>query len=221
MTVLNKQKVGLFGGTFDPVHDGHVAVARHVLAYCDIQYILFIPAPHPPHKKITSASFTQRVDMLNLALQGEQQMRVSLIENEYPGLSYTVRTIKELKQRRHDVEYYLIIGADSLVDLPQWYKAKELIALVHLIVAGRDKVAMPAVEKTITSFHIPYTSCATGNKWVLKNGNTIQYLSDLEWPVSSSELRRQLAQGKRPTMMSPAVYRYIVENKLYLHTGSS
>lgn len=220
MMVLNKQKVGLFGGTFDPVHDGHLAVARHVLACCDIQYILFIPAPHPPHKKITSASFTQRVDMLNLALQGEQHMRVSLIENEYPGPSYTVRTIKELKQRQNNVEHYLIIGADSLVDLPQWYKAKELIALVHLIVAGRDKVAMPAVEDTISSFHIPYTCCETGHKWLLENGNTIQYLSDLEWPVSSSELRWQLAQGKRPAMMSPTVYRYIIENKLYLGRGS-
>lgn len=220
MMAFNKQKVGLFGGTFDPVHDGHLAVARHVLASCDIQYILFIPAPHPPHKKITSTSFAQRVDMLNLALEGEQHMRVSLIENEYLGPSYTVRTIKELKQRQNDVEHYLIIGADSLVDLPQWYKARELIALVHLIVAGRDKVGKPAVADAINSLHIPYTCCETDHKWVLENGKTIQYLSDLEWPVSSSELRWQLAQGKRPRMMSPSVYRYIIENKLYSHRGS-
>ena len=217
---LNKQKVGLFGGTFDPVHDGHLAVARHVLACCDVQYILFIPAPHPPHKKNTSASFTQRVDMLNLALEGEQHMRVSLIENEYPGPSYTVRTIKELKQRQNEVEHYLIIGADSLVDLPRWYKSKELVALVHLIVAGRDNVAMPAVADIINSFHIPYTCCKTDHKWLLENGKTIQYLCDLEWPVSSSELRWQLAQGIQPTMMSTSVYRYIVENKLYLRSGS-
>ena len=220
MMILNKQKVGLFGGTFDPVHDGHLAVARHVLACCDIQYILFIPAPHPPHKKNTSASFNQRVDMLNLALKGEHHMRVSLIENEYPAPSYTVRTVKELQQRKSDVEQYLIIGADSLVDLPQWYKARELIGLVHLIVAGRDNVAIPAVVDTINSFHIPYTCCKVDQKWVLENGKTIQYLNDLEWPISSSELRCQLAQGKRPTMMSPSVYRYIIENKLYLRRGS-
>ncbi len=221
MTVLNKQKVGLFGGTFDPVHDGHLAVARHVLACCDIQYILFIPAPHPPHKKNTSTSFLQRVDMLNLALEGEEHLRVSLIENEYPGPSYTVRTIKELKQRQIDVEHYLIIGADSLVDLPHWYKANELIALVNLIVAGRNKVAVPTVAETINSFHIPYTCYKTGHKWILENGKTIQYLRDIEWSVSSSELRWQLAQGKRPSMMSPSVYRYIIENKLYLHRGPS
>lgn len=210
-----KQKIGLFGGTFDPVHDGHLAVARHVLTSCDIDSLLFIPAPYPPHKKAISASFEHRVAMLRLALVSEERMSLSLIEKAYPGPSYTVRTVKEINRQSPHLELFLIIGADSLVDLPHWHRVEELLHMVHLIVAGRGAADTGTITSTLDTLQIPFSNTAQGNTWHLDNGRTVRYLPHVRYPVSSSELRLQLSRGEIPSMLPKTVYHYIQEHNLY------
>ncbi|PIE59532.1 MAG: nicotinate (nicotinamide) nucleotide adenylyltransferase [Desulfobulbus propionicus] len=209
MTTSNNQKIGLFGGTFDPVHSGHVIIARCALQQCSLDKVLFIPAPHPPHKKAPLASFAHRVKMLRLALSELANVDVSLIERECSRPSYTVNTVNTLKQRHADASFFLILGADSLVDLPYWHKAGELLAKIQLVVAGREKVAEKQLKEALA---LLIKMKPPGENTAEK---LLSFLPDMQWPVSSSSIRRQLAEGKRPDMLPDAVYSYIVTNQLY------
>ncbi|WP_051305269.1 nicotinate (nicotinamide) nucleotide adenylyltransferase [Desulfogranum mediterraneum] len=209
------EQIGLFGGTFDPVHNGHLGVARYVLAHTELDRILFIPAPHPPHKRAPVASFRQRVAMLELALADEEQLTVSLVETEYSGLSYTIRTVRQLRQRYVQDRLFLIIGADSLKDLPRWHRAEELLQAVSLIVAGRDKVDHNIIEASIKALPVSYQSQEAPGRWGSEPGRSLVYLGDTQWPVSSSEVRAQLERGQAPSMVPAPVYRYIRSNNLY------
>lgn len=200
MAASGKQKIGLFGGTFDPVHSGHIEIGRHVLKHCGLDKILYIPAPHPPHKKSIHAAFEDRVEMLRLALQELDRSEVSLIEREISGPSYTISTVQLLKKRFPEKRLYYIIGADTLVDLPHWHKFEELISLVQLIVAGRARVEQQRIDETFE---------------ILGKNVHIDYLPETEWPVSSSAIREQLMRAERPELLPTAVYNYIVSRKLY------
>ncbi len=212
------QHIGIFGGTFDPVHQGHLALATHVLDRCRLDRLLFIPAPQPPHKRQPVASFAHRAAMLEAALRDgpeQQRIRLSLIEQELPTPSYTLNTIAALIDRCGRNRYYLIIGADSLLDLPHWYRAEELLALVSLIVVKRDIIDMTTIHQAVAALGPSFVFHSQQNKWVGENGMTVEYLSDVELPVSSSAIRYALGQGAAPAMLPPAVFAYIRDHNLY------
>ncbi len=212
----NKQAIGLFGGTFDPVHDGHISLARHVLSHCSLEKILFIPAPCPPHKKQPTASFSHRVAMLEAALADCPDLMISLIENERSGPSYTIETINDIIERYGKQQYSLIIGADSLVDLVHWYQFEKLLRLINLIVIKRIGFNDSEIAKAIVALDPAYTYDTILGKWIGVAGTTIEYLVDIQVPISSSRIRSDLA-GNRPIRMVPeSVLHYIHENKLYL-----
>lgn len=210
----NRRKVGLFGGTFDPVHKGHVAVAEYVLDKAPLDDIYFIPAPYPPHKSHIAAPFHHRVAMLELALEHNSACHISLIESEYDGPSYTVYTVRKFKQQ-NDVDCVLIIGADSLVDLPNWYKADELIGSVDFIVVSRQGVDHEKVKKALHLLGASYTCDRATQLYQLDNGHSIRYLDGAHWPVSSSALRTQLARGDSVSMIDNRVLSYIHKHHLY------
>jgi len=213
-----KQHIGLFGGTFDPVHEGHLALARHVLVRCRLDSLLFIPAPQPPHKGQPLASFFHRAAMLEATLADcpdRQQLQLSLIEQELPTPSYTINTVEALITRYGRNRYFLIIGADSLLDLPHWHRAAELLALVSLIVVKRDTIGMPAIQQAINALEPSFIFDQQQEKWFGKNGSTVEYLVDVQLPVSSSTIRAELSQGQIPAMLPPAVFAYIKQHHLY------
>lgn len=213
-----QQHIGLFGGTFDPVHAGHLALARHVLERCLLDSLLFIPAPQPPHKGQPVASFGQRAAMLQASLADcpdRQQLQLSLIEQQLPIPSYTINTVAALIERYGRNRYFLIIGADSLLDLPHWHRAADLIALVSLIVVKRDTIALPAIHQTLKSLDPSFVCHQQPEKWFGKNGTTVEYLADVQLPVSSSTIRAELSQGRMPAMLPPAVFAYITQHNLY------
>jgi nicotinate-nucleotide adenylyltransferase len=116
-------RVGVFGGTFDPVHYGHLILAEQCREQGRLDEILFVPAPRPPHKPRPCARFEQRVEMLALALAGNAAFRIEEVEKERDGPSYTVDTLVELRKRRPNDELLLLVGADTIRDLPQWSPA--------------------------------------------------------------------------------------------------
>ncbi len=216
MNCSDHHKIALFGGTFDPVHNGHLAAARYVLSHCDLNSVFFTPAPHPPHKKNPVVSFQRRVDMLNIALLNESNMYVSLVESEYEGPSYTLKTVEILQQRNKKTGIYLIVGADSLVDLPHWYSSNELLEQVHLIVVGRDEQADSIKIQNVIKAFTPVFSYDDKNKfYISKHNTTITLLADFKWPASSSTVRKELVQGLCPSEISVDVYAYILEHNLY------
>lgn len=207
--------VGLFGGTFDPVHLAHLQLVRHVLSHCRLDRVLLIPALQPPHKQQPAASYEDRAAMLELALAGEERMRCSRVEASLPIPSYTVHTIEALQKAHPASNYFFIIGEDSLADLPCWYRADALLDMVNLIVVRRPTQASAGIAGLMASLGHHYLLDATSGSWRNERGRTIQYLADLELPVSSSQLRQALARGERPTMLPPVVLAYISEHHLY------
>ncbi len=211
--------VGLFGGTFDPVHQGHLDLARHVLGRCQLDRLLFIPAPLPPHKRQPEASYVHRVAMINAALADcpntTGRVHCSHIEEHLATPSYTINTVQALVREAGNNRYVLIIGVDSLLDLPHWHRIDELLALVSLIVVRRDGIDEATVDKALSGLAPAFVYDHKQHRWIGQNGQTAEYLSDIELPVSSSDIREKLAQGLVPAMLPPAVLYYIRQHHLY------
>ena len=210
--------IGLFGGTFDPVHSGHLHLARHVLDRCRLDSLLFIPAPRPPHKRQTAVSFAHRAAMLEAALlaaDNHGRMQCSYIEEHLPTPSYTINTVEALTRQAPGQRFSLIIGADSLFDLPHWRRSDELLALVDLIVVRRDTVDAVMINQALVSLDPAFRFDEPQGRWNGPGGRTVTYLSDIELPVSSSSIREELAQGRIPVMLPPAVFAYIKTHHLY------
>lgn len=214
-----KPVIGLFGGTFDPVHQGHLDLVRHVLTRCRLDRLLFIPAKLPPHKRQPVAGFTDRVAMLNAAL-GEcpdikDQVLCSLIEQQLPKPSYTINTVQALMQEMEAEQFALVVGADSLLELGHWYRVEELLDLVDLIVVTRDTVDVTSINAALSALPPAYVYNPVQKRWLGNNGRIVDYLDGIALPVSSSSIREDLKNGCIPPLLPPAVFHYIQQHALY------
>src|SRR5438132_12103301 len=121
------KQIGVFGGTFDPVHLGHLIVAEQCREQARLDEVHFIPAARPPHKEErTLTPFAQRVEMLSLAIAGQPAFRIDELEKDRPGPSYTVDTLAQIKADRAGADLCLMLGADTLHDLPHWHDPARL-----------------------------------------------------------------------------------------------
>ncbi|MBL8857657.1 MAG: nicotinate (nicotinamide) nucleotide adenylyltransferase [Planctomycetes bacterium] len=203
------RRVGLFGGSFDPVHAGHLHAARAALAAFRLDRVVFVPAAVSPHKVgVRLASAAHRTAMLRLAIADEPRFDVSEIEIERGGRSYTIDTVRDLPARigaARECELFLIIGSDNLALLPTWREAEELLARVQPIIvhrAGEPAVVLDAIEARFGS----------GVAEKLRAG----YLQLPPVVVSSTDLRARLPRGVPPgTDLPAAVAEYIRVNGLY------
>ncbi|MBH8600026.1 nicotinate-nucleotide adenylyltransferase [Thermoactinomyces sp. CICC 23799] len=191
-------KVGIFGGTFDPVHFGHLLLAEQAREAASLHEIWFIPAGEPPHKQgkpLTPAE--ERKKMVELAVEGHPQFKVNPIELLRSGPSYTVDTIMELKKQNPHVEFFLLVGADMVKNLPKWYKIKEIIQNVHVIGLGRPGVDHDALPEFIEE--------------------RLMWIPDaVETNISSSIIRKRLMLNRSVRYLVPdSVYKYIKEQGLY------
>ncbi len=197
--------VGILGGTFDPVHNGHLIVAEVAREQLNLNEVLFIPAGQPWLKTeyaVTPAE--HRLCMLRLALDDTPYFRISEMEIERPGPTYTLDTINALKESLDEAdELFFILGQDNLMQLPQWHKAPDLIQLCYLVAAPRPGVKKPdlkALEAEIPGI--------TKRAMLMK-----QPLID----ISASDIRKRVARGLSVRHLVPEpVNRYIKEHGLYI-----
>jgi nicotinate-nucleotide adenylyltransferase len=193
-------KVGILGGTFDPVHNAHLAIARAALAQLGLDLVLFIPAGEPwrkAHRAIAPGE--HRLAMLELAIAGNDAFGISDIELRRDGPTYTADTLEALAAERLDDEFYFIVGADALADLPNWHQPERIVQHAVLAVAPRaDRdvdtalSAVPVLAARVARFHMQPS------------------------PISSTEIRARLAAEQAITgMLPPSVERYIAEHALY------
>ncbi len=193
-------KVGILGGTFDPVHNGHLAIATAARDQLGLNLVLFIPAGEPwrkAHRMITAAE--HRLAMLKLAVAADHAFGISDIELRRAGPTYTADTLEALAAERLDDEFCFIVGADALADLPNWRQPERIVQHAMLAVAPRggqalaDTIAaLPGIEARIERFDMPPT------------------------PVSSSDIRARVTAGQPITGMLPrTVERYIADHNLY------
>ncbi|MBR2426179.1 MAG: nicotinate (nicotinamide) nucleotide adenylyltransferase [Lentisphaeria bacterium] len=201
-------KIAVFGGTFDPVHNGHLGMARYLLRSRIVEKACFLPAYLPPHKagKKKIQSYEHRRNMLSLIL--EDGMEISDLEKQRGGISYTFDTLSFLTQERPEDEFCWVIGSDSLRQLHTWYRAEELVERFTFLTYPRGGETLP-------------TAVELGEHWqenaVVKLTGQILHTAPL-FPESSTEIRRKLQTGDIATignLLPAAVLNYIKQNQLY------
>jgi nicotinate-nucleotide adenylyltransferase len=198
-------RIGIFGGTFDPVHLGHLILAEQCRAQAHLDRVWFIPAAHPPHKSGHGLTrFEQRCEMLELATAGHPNFRVERLEKDLPPPSYTSETLKELCRLHPQDQFYLMMGSDGLPDLPGWHEPLQVIDRVGLIVVPRPGVMLWTGERLATALGLE------------EKAVRLQFVACPLIEISSRELRRAIADGMSIRYMVPrAVEEYIRDRKLY------
>jgi nicotinate-nucleotide adenylyltransferase len=210
-SIVNRQSsigngaIAVFGGTFDPPHNGHLKLAGDVISSGAVDKVIFVPAFKPPHKpNFPVSGFGARLDMLKIATSGNDKFAVSDIECERVGLSYTFDTLREFSRCYPDSEIKLLIGSDSLNLLHTWYRAKELVQNWALLVYPRK--GHPSFREDL----------------LLNWGNDVaekllRYILTLPfYDFSSTEIRDKLIKGEDVSgLLDPDVCKYIMEKGLY------
>jgi len=204
---MKNKKVGIMGGTFDPIHFGHLIIANEVLNMYGLDEIIFIPAGNPPHKNQTKASSHDRYFMATIATLSNAKFTVSDIEIQNREKSYTLNTIIELTNRYRDTEFYFITGADAIIDLPNWHEPEKLLKLCKFIAVSRPGTSKEILQKNIAEIKENF------------NGN-IELLQVPMLQISSTDIRNRFKSGKSAKYLLPeSVEQYIIKNSLYLENN--
>lgn len=211
-------RVGLLGGTFDPIHNGHLQLAEAVVRTCGMDRILFVPAGHPPHKnEAIVCDITHRLQMLKLGIEGIKCFSISEIEIRRKAPSYTLDTIRRLhEQSGPDIENYFILGFDAMLEIETWYRWQELLRSTDFIVAIRPGFSLEKIEKLLVRNGF-YRHPQKSDCWVhgICN-NRVQFLMEPVVDVSSTEIRQRMQDNRCWHHLVPEpVSVYIEEHNLY------
>lgn len=198
------ERVGIFGGTFDPPHLGHLILASEALAALKLSRVLWVLTSIPPHKlgqEITDLN--DRLQMVRLAVKHEPSFELSRADIDRAGPHYTLDTVKLLSTKYPEADLVLLIGGDSLHDLPTWHKPRELIASVQAVGVMRrpgDQIDLGALEGQIRGI-----------------GGKLRYIDAPLLEIASHEIRERVRAGlPYRYYLTPEVYRYVVKRRLYL-----
>jgi len=183
-------RLGIFGGTFDPVHNAHLTVAREAADQFHLSQVWFVPAARPPHKTDHElVSFEDRCRMVELACKDDPRFLLSLLEAG-KGKSYSVETLETVRGMGEDP--YFIIGADAFAEITSWHRWQDLMKLTEFIVVTRP-----------------------GHDYLAPPGAKVNRLDTVALPVSSSDIRRRLGAGESPAELPSPVLQYIIGHGLY------
>lgn len=190
-------RLGLFGGTFDPIHNAHLSLAQAAVAACGLQELLFIPAARPPHRSQgPRAGYEDRLAMVQLAIAGTPGFTASRLEAG-EGVSYSIQTIEKAAALHPGAELYFVIGADAFAEIRTWKRWREVVAAVQFIVAERPGAEYAAPEGAVV------------------------HRVELRMEISSSAVRARLAEGSAAVPVPAAVLGYIRAHGLYAGHGDS
>ncbi len=212
----------MLGGTFDPIHNGHLDLASRTAQLFDLQEVMFIPVSQSPHKlDILPASSTHRVAMLELALKPESLFSIELLEVEYGGISYSIDTLTQLKDKHPDWEFFMILGADAFLLMDTWKSASEILKLCHILVSTRPGIKLEFSAKFIETLGLNKSLLENNDfkfPMIVRNisGKTIQLYEIPTQNISSREIRQNVRTGKEiKNLLPPAVDHYIMHHRLY------
>ena len=197
-------KIGLIGGTFNPIHHGHLILSEYVRENFQLDKVIFIPTGLPPHKSASVVENPEiRLEMTKLAIERNKFFSVSDIETYREGISYTIDTITELKNLYPNDQLYFLIGADSLFELPTWKYYDKLISKTNIIVVNRPGGANNLIGAKIKEYEDQF------------GGSIIEVRSPLI-DISSSDIRNRVKDGKSIKYLVPNnVEEFILQNNLY------
>jgi len=203
------QRIGVIGGTFDPIHYGHLAAAEEARVRVSLEKVLFVVALLPPHKLDEEVTPVEhRLAMVRLGIASNPHFEISCVDVDRPGPSYTVDTISILQEQwGPDTELFFVMGLDSLVEVPTWHQPERLIRLCHLVAVSRPRfeVDMRQLEASVPGI-----------------SSRVEIIGMPEVDISSSDLQRRVKEGLPIKYQVPeAVERYIIEHRLYEQSAGS
>lgn len=203
--------IGILGGTFDPIHYGHLAIAEFLSTHCPLQQIQFVPCLLPPHRQPPQASPGQRLEMIRLAIANHPHWIANDIDFQRPGPSYMVDTLTILRQQLPQTPLCLILGMDAFMNFNQWHDWQKIMTLAHLIVVNRPGFKLPESEWGQTL--LAQTQLHSGNDLTqsLAGGILLQEIPPS--PISATTIRQHLPNLQND--VPPPVAKYIQQNKLY------
>ena len=189
------KRIGIYGGTFDPIHHGHLILAREALEQLKLERVVFVPAAVSPHKlERAPAPADVRLEMLHAALAGEPCFGVDELELQRPPPSFTIDTVEEFKRREPGVQLFYFVGSDNLQQLDTWHRVAELRRLVSIVVLARGPAASEDKYRTITR----------------------------RIEISATEIRNRVATGRSIRYLVPAAVEEIIErHQLYKESNRS
>ncbi len=197
-------KLGIYGGTFDPIHFGHLVVAEYVREACQLDQVIFVPSARPPHKDLEEVLDSYyRYAMVELAIEDNPHFTVSSLEIDRKGMSYTVETISAYQQKFPGVEIYFILGVDALLLMNTWKDVDHLAEICRFVVVTR-----PGYQLNRGDERFQGVPALMWEKMVV--------VSIPGHSISSSDVRKRIALGKTIRYLVPAVVeKYIEEHNLY------
>ena len=194
-------RIGILGGSFDPIHLAHIEAARIARKTLDLDFVYLVPAGNPYHRDEVLASIEQRLAMCERAAQGHDWLKVSKVDTDRIGNTYTIDTIRELAQEftlnyPHDsAEWFLILGADAYQDFPQWKQPEEIAKSVSMVVVSRPGESSQELD------HVP-----------------CRFIDVPGWEISSTQVRLSAGNNESISeLVAPSVNEYIKTNKLYIN----
>lgn len=211
-------RIGILGGTFNPIHLAHLRIAEEVREACTLDRILFIPAALPPHKNVAEdVPFAHRLAMTELAVADNRHFRVSDLEGRREGKSYSVHTLEILRREKAEDEYFFIVGMDSFRDITSWKEYRRLFELANIVVVARPGSPggdpldlLPVAIRTDFCYDVAAKTLRH------RSGTSVIFLEETRLDISSTRIRRMVAEGRSIRYLVPAaVEDYIVRHDFY------
>ncbi len=209
-----EQAIGILGGTFDPIHFGHLRTALELYQACELAEVRLIPCYQPVHRKLPVASPDDRLAMVRTAIKDEKALKVDDCEILRKGPSYTIDTLETLRQTLPNTPLCLIMGIDALLGFPSWHRWEAILKLAHLLIAHRPQYHLPQtgivadlLKQRLKSHSSALHECMAGNI-------VLHPVTPLE--ISATDIRKQISSGRSPRYLLPdAVYEYIRQHGVY------
>ena len=217
-------RLGILGGTFDPIHFGHLRLAEEVGEELNLEKVYLIPAAIPPHKERRPITpFSHRLKMIELAVRESPILEVLDLEGRRQGLSYSIETLQQFHQLfGSELDLYFILGIDAFLEIETWKDFRRLFNYAHFVVIQRPGVSAVQLKPFLTSLGLDPKEEDQEDRFVFPSGHSLIYLAPTLMDISSTAIRKKASGGKSIRFLVPdAVRSYIIKNELLgIHGGS-
>ena len=211
-------KIGILGGTFNPVHNAHLRIAEEVQDRFNLAEVVFVPAAFPPHKALSGdLPFTQRYEMVRRAIADNPFFTLSDLEERRGGTSYSVDTLKALRAQSPADEFFFIVGSDSFIEFGSWRDYAAIFRLCNLVVVERPGSVITALDRVLpVAIAGEFCYHDAEKRLAHSSGYSVYYLEGIPLDISSSTIREHARLGRSIRYLVPdAVEHYIKEQRLY------
>jgi nicotinate-nucleotide adenylyltransferase len=215
-------RIGILGGTFNPVHIAHLRIAEEVRERFDLERVIFVPASTPPHKPLAGdLPFDMRHRMVELAIAGNPSFTVSDIEGLREGKSYSIDTIHALREEFPGDELFFVIGSDSFLDIGTWLRYESIFALCNIVVVERPAAVVLSICSSLPLGILhDFSYCESEKRLTHRSGHSVHYLKGVPLNISSSAIRRLAGEGQSIRYLVPdEVEQFIKDHRLYRDEG--